>query len=64
MRSWTSPSSEMVGTSSSEGQGQGPERLWVVRHGQSVANLAAAAAEAQGAERLELTTRDMDAALA
>jgi broad specificity phosphatase PhoE len=52
-----------MGTSSSEGHGRGPERLWVVRHGQSTANLAAAAAEMEGAERLELTTRDMDAAL-
>ncbi len=35
----------------------------MVRHGQSVANLAAAAAEAEGAERLVLKTRDMDVAL-
>ena len=41
----------------------GPERLWVARHAQSVANLAAAAADEQGAQRLVLQTRDMDSPL-
>jgi broad specificity phosphatase PhoE len=40
-----------------------PERLWVVRHGQSVGNVAAEAAAAAGAELLDLTTRDVDTPL-
>ena len=52
-----------MSSSSLQGHGRGPDRLWVVRHGQSVANVAAAAAEAEDAERLVLSTRDMDAPL-
>jgi broad specificity phosphatase PhoE len=37
-----------------------PQRLWVVRHGQSVGNVAA---EAAAAELLDLTTRDVDTPL-
>ena len=40
-----------------------PERLWLVRHGQSVGNVAHAAAAAASSERLELETRDMDVPL-
>ena len=40
-----------------------PQRLWVVRHGQSTSNVAAAQAERTGAQRLELTCRDMDVPL-
>jgi broad specificity phosphatase PhoE len=36
-----------------------PRRLSVVRHGQSVGNVAAAAAAAAGAEALDLSTKDM-----
>lgn len=40
-----------------------PERLWVVRHGQSIGNLAHAEATANRSERLELDTRDVDVPL-
>ncbi|MCW2613950.1 MAG: phosphoglycerate mutase [Frankiales bacterium] len=40
-----------------------PASLWVVRHGESAGNVARDAAEAAGAERLELTTRDVDVPL-
>jgi broad specificity phosphatase PhoE len=40
-----------------------PERLWLVRHGQSTGNVAHAAATAARSERLELDTRDMDVPL-
>ena len=40
-----------------------PDRLWLVRHGQSVGNVAHAAAAAASSERLELETRDMDVPL-
>ena len=43
--------------------GRVPERLWLVRHGQSTGNLAHAAAAAAESERLELDTRDMDVPL-
>jgi broad specificity phosphatase PhoE len=42
---------------------QVPERLWLVRHGQSTGNVAHAAAAAAESERLELETRDMDVPL-
>ncbi|PWU45499.1 histidine phosphatase family protein [Micromonospora globispora] len=37
--------------------------LWIVRHGESTANVAATAAEASGAELIELTHRDADVPL-
>lgn len=40
-----------------------PDRLWVVRHGESSGNLARESAEAQGLERLDLSTRDVDVPL-
>jgi probable phosphoglycerate mutase len=40
-----------------------PESLWVVRHGQSAGNVASDTAEAEGRERLELATRDVDVPL-
>lgn len=40
-----------------------PDRLWLVRHGQSTGNVAHAAAAAAESERLELETRDMDVPL-
>lgn len=40
-----------------------PERLWIVRHGESAGNLASDAAHAQGADRIELSTRDVDIVL-
>jgi broad specificity phosphatase PhoE len=41
----------------------GPGRIVLVRHGESVGNLADAAAREQGAERLDLTDRDADVIL-
>lgn len=40
-----------------------PAALWVVRHGQSAGNLARDEAMARGAERIELTHRDVDVPL-
>ena len=40
-----------------------PERLWVVRHGQSAGNVARDRAHAEGAIRIPLETRDVDIAL-
>src|SRR5438128_10767803 len=40
-----------------------PDRLYLVRHGQSTGNLAHAAASAAESELLELETRDMDVPL-
>ncbi|WP_121117860.1 histidine phosphatase family protein [Croceibacterium ferulae] len=40
-----------------------PSRLWIIRHGESAGNVARAAAYAGGAERIELTLRDMDVPL-
>ncbi|TDB77425.1 histidine phosphatase family protein [Micromonospora sp. KC723] len=37
--------------------------LWIVRHGESTANVAAVAAEASGAELIDLTHRDADVPL-
>ncbi|TDC78347.1 hypothetical protein E1193_20925 [Micromonospora sp. KC606] len=37
--------------------------LWIVRHGESTANVAATAAEASGAERIDLSHRDADVPL-
>jgi broad specificity phosphatase PhoE len=37
-----------------------PERLWIVRHGESAGNVARDAAHASGAERIELSARDVD----
>lgn len=39
------------------------EELWLVRHGESVGNIAATGAEAAGAEVIELTDRDADVPL-
>jgi len=43
--------------------GDWPEKLWIVRHGQSAGNVARDAAEASGSERIELNTRDADTPL-
>ena len=40
-----------------------PERLWVVRHGESAGNVARDAANAAGAQRILLTDRDVDVPL-
>ena len=40
-----------------------PSALWVVRHGESAGNVALAAAEADGLERLDLEHRDVDVPL-
>jgi broad specificity phosphatase PhoE len=40
-----------------------PDRLWIVRHGESAGNVARDAAEAQGLELINLTTRDTDTPL-
>ncbi|MEX2290942.1 MAG: histidine phosphatase family protein [Mycobacteriales bacterium] len=40
-----------------------PAALWVVRHGESAGNVARDAAEADGLERLDLTSRDVDVPL-
>ncbi len=40
-----------------------PSALWVVRHGESAGNVALAAAEAEGLERLDLSHRDVDVPL-
>lgn len=40
-----------------------PGTLWIVRHGESAGNLARDAAMAEGAERIALSTRDVDIAL-
>ena len=40
-----------------------PAALWVVRHGESAGNVARDAAEAEGRERLDLATRDVDVPL-
>jgi broad specificity phosphatase PhoE len=37
-----------------------PDRLWIVRHGESAGNVARDAAHASGAERIELSARDVD----
>jgi broad specificity phosphatase PhoE len=41
----------------------GPAAVWLVRHGESVGNLADAQAHASGADRLELDVRDPDVPL-
>jgi ribonuclease H / adenosylcobalamin/alpha-ribazole phosphatase len=43
--------------------GRWPSVLWIVRHGQSARNIAAAEAEAAGAHRIALTQRDVDVPL-
>jgi broad specificity phosphatase PhoE len=48
---------------SAEAAGRWPERLWIVRHGQSAGNVANDAAAAGGAHRLELPIRDADVPL-
>lgn len=40
-----------------------PERLWIVRHGQSAGNVARDAAESTGATWIDLATRDVDTPL-
>ena len=40
-----------------------PDRLWVVRHGESAGNVARDAAETQGLELIELSARDADVPL-
>ena len=45
------------------GREPGPSALWLVRHGESMGNVADARAHAAGAERLELDVRDPDVEL-
>jgi len=40
-----------------------PQRLWIVRHGQSAGNVARDAADAAGLGRIDIADRDMDVAL-
>jgi broad specificity phosphatase PhoE len=40
-----------------------PSRLWIVRHGESAGNVARDEAHARGADRIELTSRDVDIGL-
>ena len=40
-----------------------PERLWIVRHGQSAGNVARDAADASGAAMIDIAERDMDVPL-
>ncbi|PIB92546.1 histidine phosphatase family protein [Caulobacter sp. FWC2] len=40
-----------------------PNRLWIVRHGQSAGNVARDAADAAGMSRIDIADRDMDVAL-
>ena len=40
-----------------------PDRLWVVRHGESAGNVARDLAEEQGLERIDIAERDMDVPL-
>ena len=40
-----------------------PERLWIVRHGQSAGNVARDAADAAGLERIDIALRDVDVPL-
>ena len=40
-----------------------PDRLWIVRHGQSAGNVAGDAADAAGLGRIDIADRDMDVAL-
>jgi probable phosphoglycerate mutase len=40
-----------------------PDRLWIVRHGQSAGNVARDAADAAGLGRIDIADRDMDVAL-
>src|SRR3954452_4899282 len=40
-----------------------PERLWIVRHGESAGNVARRLAESRGHDRIEMETRDMDVPL-
>jgi len=40
-----------------------PDRLWIVRHGQSAGNVARDAAELAGASMIDITTRDADTPL-
>lgn len=40
-----------------------PARLWLVRHGESMGNVALRHARSKGHHRIELTTRDMDVPL-
>ena len=45
------------------GHSDWPDRLWIVRHGQSAGNVARDAAELAGASMIEITTRDADTPL-
>ncbi len=40
-----------------------PQRLWIIRHGQSSGNVAREAAEAHALPRIDIATRDMDTPL-
>ena len=40
-----------------------PQRLWIVRHGQSAGNIARDTAESRGLPLIDIATRDMDVPL-
>jgi broad specificity phosphatase PhoE len=40
-----------------------PDRLWIVRHGQSASNVARDTAETQGLDLINVSTRDADTPL-
>ena len=40
-----------------------PERLWIVRHGESAGNVARDAADAAGLPRIDIADRDVDVPL-
>ena len=45
------------------GQSRHPSRLWIVRHGESAGNVARDAAQAAGAQRIDIPERDVDVPL-
>src|SRR5215471_17219458 len=53
------------GAMASDGQNgqKWPDRLWIVRHGQSEANVARRLAEEAAREEIDISVRDVDAAL-
>ena len=53
----------MTATPPDTTQQKWPDRLWVVRHGQSAGNVARDRAEAAGLPLIDIATRDMDVPL-